>query len=72
MRIKRYLGLCGLFSVMMTAGCMTRYATNGEHLYLGSTNGPKLVVPSSLSAESVSHFYDLPPSSPNAGVDITP
>jgi uncharacterized lipoprotein len=53
-------------------GCSSRYATNGESLYLQSRNGPLLEVPPPLSRANISNFYDLPQQNQDARVSIAP
>tara|TARA_Y100001934_G_C12364345_1_gene782590 strand:+ start:1235 stop:1468 length:234 start_codon:yes stop_codon:yes gene_type:complete len=50
--------------------CTTKYASNGEQLYLKSQNGPKLVIPATLAPAKINHYYDLPNpvSSPNVSI----
>ncbi len=57
--------------VLICSGC-SRYASNGESLYLNSRNGPQLEVPPPLSKANVSNFYDLPQQNQDARVSITP
>jgi uncharacterized lipoprotein len=61
-----------VISVLALSSCASRYASNGEQLYLGSRNGQTLVVPPPLSSSNISHFYDLPQQPNNATVSITP
>lgn len=57
--------------ILVLSGC-SRYATNGENLYLGSRNGPKLEVPPPLTRANISNFYDLPQQNQDARVSIAP
>lgn len=52
-------------------GC-SRYASNGERLYLNSRNGSTLEVPPPLSRANISSFYDLPQQNQDAHVSIAP
>jgi hypothetical protein len=61
------LVLCVLLS-----GCMNRYISNGENLYLRSRNGVFLAVPSPLTSSNLSDFYVLPPQQGNPRVSIAP
>lgn len=58
--------------VLLLCGCSSRYASNGEHLYLGSKNGANLVVPPPLTSSNINHFYDLPAQDKAAEVNIAP
>ncbi|WP_237759013.1 hypothetical protein [Legionella birminghamensis] len=58
--------------IMVLFSACSRYASNGENLYLGSHNGPSLNVPPPLTSENISHFYDLPDQRQNAQVSIVP
>jgi len=60
-----------LLSLLLT-GCSTQYTSNGEHQYLQSHNGVRLVVPPPLTTANISDFYDLPPQNQNAQVSIAP
>lgn len=53
------------------SGC-SKYASNGEALYLSARNGPNLVVPSPLSSVSISHYHDLPDVPNPAPVNLAP
>ncbi|MFC3909542.1 hypothetical protein ACFORL_10720 [Legionella dresdenensis] len=61
-----------MVSAALLSACSSRYATNGEHVYLQSQNGEQLVIPPPLTASNISHFYDLPPRTQNAVVNIAP
>lgn len=61
-----------LILVVLNCACTSRYASNGEQLYLKSRNGPKLVVPAPLTQGNINHFYDLPDLTQQPLVDITP
>lgn len=52
--------------------CTSRYATNGEHVYLQSHNGPQLEVPPPLTRSNISHFYVLPQQTKDPRVSIIP
>lgn len=58
-----------LVAVMTLLGC-SRYATNGESVYLKSHNGVKLEVPPPLTRSNLSDFYVLPPQNQDARVTI--
>ncbi|MGL5741336.1 MAG: hypothetical protein ACRCXC_01685 [Legionella sp.] len=58
-------------AVLVLSGC-SRYASNGENLYLGSRNGPALEVHSPLTRDNISSFYDLPQQNQDARLSITP
>lgn len=62
---------CIVFSMLFLVGC-SKYASNGEQLYLQSKNGPGVVVPPPLTSSNISHFYDLPQQTQNAKVSIVP
>lgn len=47
-------------TIIMLTACTTKYASNGENLYLRSKNGVFVTVPAPLTSEYISHFYDLP------------
>lgn len=61
-----------MLSMALLSSCGSRYASNGEQLYLTSHNGQKLLVPPPLTSSNISHFYDLPPQTGNAMVNIAP
>ena len=67
----RKTGWLGFGLVMMLAGC-SKYASNGEALYLSARNGPNLVVPSPLSSVGISHYHDLAAVPNPAPVDLAP
>lgn len=50
----------------------SKYASNGESLYLKSRNGVNLTVPPTLFSDNISHFYDLPAQDQKADVSIDP
>lgn len=58
--------------LLLLPGCSGRYSKNGEGLYLRSYNGVKLEVPSPLTRENISDFYNLPPQNQDARVSIVP
>nr|WP_276559044.1 hypothetical protein [Fluoribacter dumoffii] len=60
-----------VFFALALSGC-SRYASNGENLYLGSANGPSLEVPPPLTRANISNFYDLPQQNQDARVSIEP
>lgn len=60
-----------VFVVLVLSGC-SRYASNGENLYLNSRNGPPLEVPPPLTRGNISSFYDLPQQNQDARVGIAP
>jgi len=60
-----------LAALALTA-CNSRYASNGENLYLQSRNGEALVVPPPLTSANISNFYDLPQQTQDARVSIAP
>lgn len=64
-------GFIVLLSLILGA-CSSHYASNGEHIYLSSRNGPGIDVPPPLTASNISHLYDLPPQNQNAVVSIVP
>lgn len=57
---------------LCTTACTTKYATNGENLYLKSKNGIRVSVPPPLTSSNISPFYDLPAQTQNAKVSISP
>lgn len=59
-----------LFIVLLVS-CTTKYATNGENIYLRADNGASLVVPAPLTTDNISHYYDLPQRPENPRVDIS-
>ena len=64
--------LCFITCISLALFGCSRYATNGESLYLMSRNGPILEVPPPLSKANISNFYDLPQQNQNARVSIAP
>jgi uncharacterized lipoprotein len=60
-----------IFVVVVLSGC-SRYASNGENLYLSSRNGPILDVPPPLTKTNISSFYDLPQQNQDARASIAP
>lgn len=69
--VVKKLGFVVLATLAISA-CSSRYASNGENLYLQSRNGEKVVVPPPLTSAYISNFYDLPPQNEDARVDIAP
>ena len=67
----RKLSIIVLMALFATA-CTTKYASNGENLYLQSRNGVKLNVPPPLTSANISPFYDLPAQTENARVSVNP
>ena len=65
------LGFVVLATLALSA-CSSRYASNGETVYLQSRNGEKIVVPRPLTSAYISNFYDLPPQNQDARVNIAP
>lgn len=61
-----------LGAVLLLSSCTGQYASTGEQLYLKSHNGPRLQVPPPLTRDNISDFYNLPPQTQNARVDIVP
>lgn len=61
-----------VLATLALSACNSRYASNGEDVYLQARNGVKVVVPSSLSNFNISNFYDLPPQNQDARVNIAP
>ncbi|KGP63438.1 hypothetical protein EP47_09500 [Legionella norrlandica] len=61
-----------VLAALALSSCNSRYASNGENLYLKSRNGDVLVVPSPLTSANISNFYDLPPQTQDARVSIAP
>jgi uncharacterized lipoprotein len=57
--------------ISLLSGC-SYYASQGEALYLQSTNGRNLQVPPKVADKNISHFYDLPAQNQNAQVSIAP
>lgn len=64
--------LCFILGIVLILFGCSRYATNGEHLYLQSRNGPSLEVPPPLSRANISTFYDLPQQDRDARVSVVP
>ncbi len=62
--------LC-LMAAGVLAGC-SKYASNGENLYMLSHNGPKLQVPPPLTSANLSGFYILPDQTGTASVSVVP
>ena len=62
---------CVLVGILAITGC-SHYSSNGEHVYLKSRNGQRLVVPPPLTAVDMSAFYDLPEQNQKARVRIAP
>lgn len=61
-----------VISMFFVVACSSRYASNGEQLYLQSQNGAVIKVPAPLSDDNVSHFYDLPQQTQDTVVSIAP
>lgn len=62
-----------LVLALLATACSSRYASNGENVYMKSQNGPFMAVPPPLFKGSISHFYDLSTQpTENVNVDITP
>ena len=59
-------------AALVLSACSSRYASNGESLYLNSRNGAKLEVPPPLTSANISGFYDLPQQNQDARVSIAP
>ena len=66
------LGIIVLFAALLTSCGKNYYDSNGEKHYLNSVNGSKIVVPSPLTSNNISNFYDLPQQNKNAQVGIAP
>lgn len=62
---------CLILGALVLTGC-SRYASNGENLYLRSHNAERLIVPPPLTAVDMSGFYDLPAQTQTARVRIAP
>jgi uncharacterized lipoprotein len=69
--VVKKLGFIVLATLALSA-CTSRYTSNGDHLYLQSRNGEKIVVPRPLTSAYISNFYDLPPQNQDARVSIAP
>lgn len=67
MRVMMLLVLGALMS-----GCASHYASNADRDYLKAHNGPALQIPSPLSHQEVTHYYDLPSPTGPGGVSIVP
>lgn len=65
------LSVLVLATILLTS-CGSRYASNGENLYLQSRNGVKIAVPPPLTSSNIGNFYDLPPQNQDARVSIAP
>lgn len=63
---------CLILAVLTLSACSSRYSSNGENLYLQSRNAVPLVVPPPLTRDNISDFYDLPPQTQDAHVNIAP
>lgn len=63
---------CVVLAGLVLAGCSSRYASSGEHVYLQSRNGVTIRVPAPLTTANMSSFYDLPPQNQDARLDIAP
>ena len=70
MTIRKKVGLIILSALL--AACNIKYTSNGEHQYLQSRNGVDIVVPPPLTANNISHFYDVPSQDHGAQVSIEP
>lgn len=68
--VKKLSGL--VLAALVLPACSSKYASNGENLYLNSKNGTKIVVPPPLTSANISGFYDLPPQTQDARVSIVP
>ncbi|CAM2858096.1 hypothetical protein [Legionella worsleiensis] len=61
-----------VLATLVLSACNSRYASNGETVYLQSHNGVKVVVPPPLTQANISNFYNLPPQNQDARVSIVP
>ncbi|MDP3267781.1 MAG: hypothetical protein Q8M40_01905 [Legionella sp.] len=59
-------------ALLVLSACSARYSSNGENLYLQSHNGAKVTVPPPLTNANINNFYDLPPQTKDARVNIAP
>ena len=57
--MKKNVVYCAVLSCLLVS-CTTRFATNGEKLYLKSQNGPGVKVNPPLTNTNISPFYNLP------------
>lgn len=64
--------VCCILAVLSLTACTTKYASNGEQLYLYSRNGAKLIVPPPLTSSNISYFYVLPAQNQDSRVSIMP
>ncbi len=61
-----------LLSCLSLSACSTYYSSNGDENYKKAKNGPQLVVPSPLTQQNISGFYELPPQPDDPDVSIKP
>ena len=61
-----------LWAALLLNACTSRYASNGEAIYMQSHNGALLDVPPPLTKSNISYFYVLPQQSENPRVSIVP
>lgn len=61
-----------VLSALLLSACSSRYASNGENLYMQSRNGVLLQVPSPLTRSNLSSFYVLPQQTGNPTISIAP
>lgn len=67
--MKKFLSLA--FLCLAIASC-SKYATNGDNLYLQSRNGETIVVPKPLTRANISDANDLPEQKQSATVSVEP
>jgi uncharacterized lipoprotein len=61
-----------LLGILSLAAC-SRYASVGEDLYLGSQNGPPLIIPPPLIAAYTNNtLFELPPQRQDARITVLP
>jgi hypothetical protein len=59
-------------SIAIFSACTSRYASNGENIYMNSYNSSSLVISPPLTEGNLSHFYDLPALDKRVNVRIEP
>lgn len=71
MSVVKKIGLL-LILPWLLISCSSHYASNAEHEYLKSRNGPELVISLPMIKDNIGYFYMLPPQNLDARVSIKP
>lgn len=61
-----------ILTSLFISSCASYYSSSGEEKYMQAQNGPALTIPSPLSGDNISGFYNLPPQNQNPKVSIKP